>query len=201
MKTRERILASAIDQITDFGVRHFTVDDLARRVGLSRVTIYRHFPSKDEVVQAALMHELDAFLADVDAAVAPYETLQRRLVEGFVFAVTLLRRHRALQRLVATEPELILPLLTTRGGPIVATGRAFIVRYARGASDADRLDDVELAVLAEILTRLIMSLVLTPESVVSLRSETELRAYAERYIAAVVGTLVRSDGDIASSCS
>ncbi len=174
MKTRERILASAIDQITDFGVRRFTVDDLARRVGLSRVTIYRHFPSKDEVLQAALLQELRSFMADVDAAVARYDTREQRVVEGFVFSVSALRQHRALGRLLKTEPEIMLPLLTTNGGPVLATGREFIAKLAD--------DDV----LAETIARLVMSLVLTPASVTPLETEAELRTFATRYIAAMV---------------
>ncbi len=174
MKTRERILNSAIDQITDLGVRRFTVDDLARRVGLSRVTIYRHFPSKDEVLAAALLQELRGFMADVDTAVEQFATPEQRVVEGVVFAVSALRRHRALGRLLSTEPEIILPLLTTDGGPVLATGREFITRL------------VGDPVLAETIARLVLSLVLTPASVTPLDTEAQLRSFAERYVGAMV---------------
>jgi AcrR family transcriptional regulator len=176
MKTRDRILASAIEQITDFGVRHFTIDELARRVGLSRVTIYRHFPSKDEVLQAALLQELRDFRTDVDDAVAGYDGREQRIVEGFVFVVSSLRRHATLQRLLKTEPELILPLLTTQGGPVLATGRELM---------ATLTDD---EVLAETLARLALSMVLTPESVAPIDTRDELRDYARRCIGAIVGT-------------
>jgi AcrR family transcriptional regulator len=174
MKTRDRIIASAIDQISDFGVRRFTVDELARRVGLSRVTIYRHFPSKDEVLAAALLQELRGFMADVERAVAGYLTPEQQVVEGFVFAVSSLRRHAALGKLLSTEPEIMLPLLTTNGGPVLAIGRDFITTLT---------GDQELA---ETVARLIISLVLTPQSVLPLSTPDELRAYAERYVSAMV---------------
>jgi AcrR family transcriptional regulator len=180
VKTRDRIIASAIDQIGDFGVRHFTVDELARRVGLSRVTVYRHFPSKDEVLQAALLHELEQFMADIDAAAPRQGTPERRVVEGFVFAVDSLRHHEALARLLKTEPELILPLLTTNGSSVLATGRAY---FATLTGDE---------VLAETLVRLITSLVLTPESVAPLNTPAELRAYAERFVGPLVASLATS---------
>jgi hypothetical protein len=44
----------------------------------------------------------------------------------------------------------------------------------------------ELEVLSEILARMIMSFVLTPDSVVALETEAELRAYAERYVGSIV---------------
>ena len=112
----EKILAAAVNQAEEFGLRRFTIDDVARRVGVSRVTIYRYFPRKDQLVEAVLMRELRKFLRDIDEAVAPYGTLEERLVEGFVLALTSLREHRLLNRLLRTEPELLLPHLTLRAG-------------------------------------------------------------------------------------
>src|SRR5260221_633384 len=92
--TTERILAAAAEQAEDFGMRRFTVDDVARRVGVSRVTVYRYFPKKDALIEAVLLRELRRFLRDIDAATSGYDTLEERLVEGFVFALTFLRNHR-----------------------------------------------------------------------------------------------------------
>ena len=184
---RDRIIRTALDQVSDFGVRRFTVDELARRVGLSRVTIYRHFPSKHEVLEAALLHELRVFMTDVEAAVAPYETVEQRVVEGFIFSVAWLRAHGVLQRLLRTEPDLILPLLTTEGGPVLETGREFIASFARGGSHGDGvpLRSPQLDVLTDMLARLILSLVLTPDSVAPLETEAQLRDYAERYVGGI----------------
>ena len=131
-ETSARILTAAIQQIEDFGVRRFTIDDVARRLGISRVTIYRHFPKKSRLVEAALLHELHRFLADLDASVQSYETLEERLVEGFVSALTVLHNHRLLNRMLRTEPELMLPLLTVRGASVLAAGRELIANFARG---------------------------------------------------------------------
>ncbi|WP_249010610.1 TetR/AcrR family transcriptional regulator [Conexibacter sp. DBS9H8] len=198
-EARDRILATAIDQISDFGVRRFTVDELARRVGLSRVTIYRHFPSREGVLEAALLRELRGFMAEIDAAVRPCDGLEQRVVEGFVFTILRLREHAVLQRLLRTEPELILPLLTTGGGPVIETGREFIAAFARGGTAAPgamaALPEPELQVLSEILARMILSLVLTPDSVVPLASEAELRAYAQRYIGPIIRAFTGPDRD------
>ncbi len=123
-ETSERILSAAADQVEDFGLRRFTIDDVARRLGVSRVTIYRYFPKRDRLVEAVLLRELHRFLEQVGATVAPCPTLEEKLVEGVVFALGYLRRHRLLQRVLRTEPELILPALTTRAGPVLAAGRS-----------------------------------------------------------------------------
>ena len=184
---RERILASALDQIGDFGVRRFTVDELARRVGLSRVTIYRHFPSRGEVVGAALLHELRGFLTEIEGRVAGIENPEARLTEAFVQVICGLRRHAMLQRLVRTEPELLLPLLTTEGGPVLAIGREFLVGLVHGSDRPapEAAPDPELAALAEVTARLITSFILTRDSVIALGDEAQLRRFAARYVGAL----------------
>jgi AcrR family transcriptional regulator len=187
----ERILAAAIGQVEDFGVRRFTIGELARRVGVSRVTIYRYFPGKDRLIEAVLLHELRRFLRDIDAAVAPYETLEERLVEGFVFALTFLRRHRLLNRLLRTEPELLLPYLTVRADPVLTAAREFIAGFAHREAEQGRLplSDRDIEGVSELLARAVLSFVLTPESVLGLRTQAEIRRFAEHYLAPTLEAL------------
>ena len=187
----ERILAGAIEQIEDFGVRRFTVDDLARRLGVSRVTIYRRFAKKDRLLEAALLFELRRLLREIDAGVAGCETLEERLIEGFASSLLILRGHKLLNRLLSTEPELILPLLTVNGGPVIAASREFIASTARreGEQDGFDFDEEQLGVLSELLVRAILSFLLTPQSVVSLETPQDARRFARRYLAPVLGTM------------
>jgi len=181
----ERILNAAIEQVEDFGVRRFTIDDVARRVGLSRVTIYRYFPKKDRLLEAVMLHELRRFLRDIDAAVSGYDTLEERLVEGFVFALTFLRNHRLLNRLLRTEPELILPALTVNGERVLAASREFIAGFARREAQEGGLplQERDIEGVSELLARAVMSFVLTPESVLGLKSPADIRRFAEHYLA------------------
>ena len=190
-ETSERILEAAAGHAEDFGLRRFTIDDVARRVGVSRVTIYRYFPRKDRLIEAILLRELRRFLASVDAAVAPYETVEERLVEGFVFTLTFLRKHKLLNRLLRTEPELLLPHLTVKAGPVLDAGREFIAGFARHEADEGRLalTDEDVEGVSEMLARAVLSFVLTPESVLGLQTPEELRRFAEHYLAPVLHAL------------
>ena len=187
----ERILEAAIRQAEEFGVRRFTIGDVAQRVGVSRVTIYKYFPGKDRLIEAVLLHELRRFLRDVDAAVAPYDTLEERLVEGFVFGLTYLRRHRLLNRLLRTEPELLLPFLTVKAGPVLAASREFIAGFARREAEAGRLplSDEDIEGVSELLARAVLSFVLTPDSVLGLKTQPEIRRFAEHYLAPTLQAL------------
>ena len=189
--TSERILDEAVAQAEELGVRRLTIGDVAQRVGLSRVTVYKYFPGKDLLIQAVLQREMRRFLGDVDAAVARYDTLEERLVEGFVFALGWLRKHRLLNRLLRTDPELIVPNLTVGAGPVLAAGREFIAGFARREADEGRqpLSDEQIDGVSELLARAVLSFVLTPDSVIGVRTQAEIRAFAERYLAPTLHVL------------
>src|ERR1700736_5426904 len=51
---RERILATAYELFSRRGVRDVGVDEVIGRSGVAKATLYRHFPSKTELVLAFL---------------------------------------------------------------------------------------------------------------------------------------------------
>lgn len=59
-KTRDRILAAARDVFSEEGYSAFTMSEVERRVGLAVGTgsIYRHFPSREALLQAVLEEEI-----------------------------------------------------------------------------------------------------------------------------------------------
>ncbi len=48
------MLAAASELLLEEGVPGFTVDEVARRSGVAKTTIYRHFPTKNELIIAAI---------------------------------------------------------------------------------------------------------------------------------------------------
>ena len=67
--TRERILDAALDLFVDQGVRGTTISDVERAVGLAAGTgsFYRHFPSKEALLRAAVDREAGRCMAEVAA--------------------------------------------------------------------------------------------------------------------------------------
>jgi TetR/AcrR family transcriptional regulator, cholesterol catabolism regulator len=55
---KERILKVAIDLFWRYGVRSVTMDDIARELGISKKTIYQHFPDKDAIIVEVVKQEL-----------------------------------------------------------------------------------------------------------------------------------------------
>jgi AcrR family transcriptional regulator len=175
--TTERILAGALGQFEDFGIRRTTMEDVARRARVSRVTIYRRFPGKERLVEAVILGEAQRFFAELEQAVARLDSVEERIVEAFVHTLGAAREQRLLNRLLRTEPDTILPHLTIDGGPVLAAGTAFLARQMRLAGSRVPRREVEQA--AEVVSRLVLSYLLTP----ALDTPREARRFARRYIA------------------
>lgn len=176
--TAARIIDAARNQLELFGIQRTTMDDVARRAGVSRVTVYRHFENKDVLVDAVIMREVRRFLRELGEFADNFDDDEEQIVEAFGFIVTTLRNNRLVQRLLVGEPELFIPQLTTNAGPLIALARSMIVEYTK-----QRMPDVpeaDLAVAAEVGIRLTISLLLTPDSVVDLDDPEQLRAVSAR---------------------
>lgn len=152
--TRERILDAGIEAASIHGLGRLTVADVARRAEVSRVTLYKHFDSKDALLGAAVAREVEVMVAAATAA-ADGEDDARGALEAAIGAVLFLaREHPLLDRIVRTEPEALLPLLVADESPATlivrsAVERILLTRFA--------LADLALRRLADMVARLVIS--------------------------------------------
>jgi AcrR family transcriptional regulator len=82
--TRDRVLDAAEETLRRFGPGKSTVVDVARALGVSHGTVYRHFGSKAELLDAVLarwLHRMSPPLAAVAGADAPATERLRRWLE------------------------------------------------------------------------------------------------------------------------
>ena len=177
-----RIMDAALAEYLAHGLRRTSVDDVARAAGLGRATVYRRFATRDELVHAVLAREARRFFAEIAAATQDLSVLSERLIEGFVVGLRIARRQPLLNQLIKTEPDSALPLLTVRGGPLLVVLREFLVRQLVACADG-LPPGVCPQEEAEILVRLVMSLVLTPQTCLPLDDEVRVREFARRCLA------------------
>lgn len=183
-----RILDAALEQFSDFGFSRSTVEDVARRAGVARVTLYRRFAGKDALIEAVLMRECRRCLVALDEAVSTLPSIDQRIVEGFRFALEFAREHPLVGGLLRVEPQVVLPYLTVHAGPATAAVRGYLAMHLRRARDAGELtalDDVEP--IAELMVRVVVSFVVSPYSCIPLQSDADARAFAQRYLVPLVG--------------
>jgi AcrR family transcriptional regulator len=157
--TRTRILEAAFHAVSRFGLSRTTMEDVAREAGIARQSVYRYFASKDALVTELVYREEEAFIAGVRDAYAHHTELEPAIEEALVFCLRLARDHPLLDRLLETEPEVLLPYLTTRGAGMHERGVRVMEELLAGRPGI-RADLVHRA--ADIGSRLIVSYALTP---------------------------------------
>jgi AcrR family transcriptional regulator len=141
-----RLLDAARECVLAVGVRRTTVTDVARRAGVSRMTLYRRFPDL-EAILAALMTREFGRLVDQAAEQADGATARERVVATVVHGSRALAHDPLFMRLLDVDPELLLPYITRRLGGVqriaVAAGVA-----ALAVDDGSVRTDVSPEVLA-----------------------------------------------------
>jgi AcrR family transcriptional regulator len=154
----QRLLDAAVESATIHGITKLSMGDVARRAGLSRQTLYRYFPSKDALISAVVGSETTALIEQVVVAAVRVDDPRASLSAALETAFRLLRDHPLLDRLLRTEPESLLPLLTTEGSPAMVRVRSVVELLVAERSPAGVGDDpVALRRFADVLTRLIIS--------------------------------------------
>ncbi|MCW2495007.1 helix-turn-helix domain-containing protein [Jatrophihabitans sp.] len=177
------VLDAALSAFLDFGIRRTSMSEIARRAGISPATLYRRFAQKAEIVQAVGLREVRRFLDSVDTEVDPEASGEEQVVTLFVAFLGGLRRNKLLARLIATEPESVLPALTVQGAPVLGLGRDYLVGVIERLQRAGLAEEFDPLPLAEMLARVALSLALTPETVLPLRDDAKARDFARRHIA------------------
>ncbi|WP_399892649.1 TetR/AcrR family transcriptional regulator [Streptomyces sp. BBFR51] len=181
--TARRILDAALDQFTVFGLRRSSMDDVAKRAGVSRVTVYRRFQNKEKLVEQTLLRENSRFFQRLDAAVASLPTMEERVVEGFVVALRHTRAHPLFGGLLRLEPEVVLPHLTVNGGSSLSATVDYLTGHLRRAQRAEGRPDQDPRPVAELMVRVAVSFLLNPASCIEMEDEDQARAFARRYLA------------------
>ncbi|MBF6164997.1 TetR/AcrR family transcriptional regulator [Streptomyces gardneri] len=186
----EKLLESALSAFLDFGIKRTSMGEIARRAGISPATLYRRYESKNDLVEAVSVREAQRFVAAIEKQVHTVSGNDDQLVEIFVAFISAIAGNELLRRLLRTEPDLILPRLTTEAGPILAVGRDYLAEKLRELRDAGGTHDFDADLVAEIMARLALSLALTPDGLIPVSDRSAARDFARRTLLPMVGVQV-----------
>lgn len=184
----DALLDAARACVLAVGVRRTTVTDIARRAGVSRMTLYRRYPDVTSLIQALMTREFSAIIEDVNAiATAGSRSARERLVEGAVLGADRLTRNPLFLRIVDVDPELLLPYVTTRLGSFQhAVVGAFEAQVRDGVADGSILatDPAIVARSIELSLRGFVLQTLAEGAEAAREPElAELRRLLDRYLA------------------
>ncbi|MFB9434804.1 TetR/AcrR family transcriptional regulator [Streptomyces showdoensis] len=110
------VLDAARDCVLAVGVRRTTLTDVARRAGVSRMTLYRRWPDVRSLVGDLMTREWIAVAAGAMPPSDDDRPERERIVEGLVAGATAFRAHPLFHKILDVDPELLLPYILDRRG-------------------------------------------------------------------------------------
>jgi AcrR family transcriptional regulator len=110
---KDAYLDAARDCILDVGWRRTTLTEVARRAGVSRMTIYRTWADMPTLLGDLMTREWAGVVTEQVTNGGP---AIQRIADAIVGTVRQLRMNELFVRIVELDPELILPYLFTRRG-------------------------------------------------------------------------------------
>jgi AcrR family transcriptional regulator len=101
-RNREKVLSAARAVFSEHG-REAQIDDVARRAGVGVGTVYRHFPTKEALIEALMVASFEAIAREAEAALEvedPWEAFASVLWKG----AEIMSADRALSEVFASIP-------------------------------------------------------------------------------------------------
>lgn len=180
--TNQRILDSARSLYIEYGLRRTTMEDVAKRAGMGRATLYRRFSEKDQLFKAVIFRDLQRSLLIIEEAIKEMGSAVDALLESFVLFCRMTNGNELLQRLLKSEPDHVLPYLTTDFEVIMSFSRQYLAMQLERGQKPGHIRAGDPQVMAEMMLRLTQSLMLSPKGVINPAEESSLRSFAEDYL-------------------
>ncbi|MBY0389107.1 MAG: TetR/AcrR family transcriptional regulator [Mycobacterium pseudokansasii] len=176
------ILDTARTVFETYGLRRANIEDVATRAGVSRSTIYRRFPTKDELFERVVRREAELFFTTLDKATDGLDP-QQAVVEAFALGVRLIEDSPLYSRIAESEPELFGMFSRSHVFPIGQFADGIARTLRRCGAD---LPDADLANVADILLRVAVGIIMFPTDRLDTSDDAAVRDYAARYLVPIV---------------
>ncbi len=185
---RDVYLDAARDCILDVGWRRTTLTDVARRAGVSRMTIYRTWADMAALLGDLMTREWSELVEWPSTTRQPVQGPLSVLRADVVQLVQRLRANDLFMRIVELDPELILPYLFSRRGRAQEAVLARIAATIRQGQRVGAFRPGDAGILARTILLAAQGFVLSAQTMVdddvSLpQLDTELGHLVERVLA------------------
>ncbi|MCC5951833.1 MAG: TetR/AcrR family transcriptional regulator [Acidimicrobiia bacterium] len=162
-EARQRIVDAAEACVDRLGLAKATVEDVAGEARVSRATVYRYFSSRDELVLAVLLRELERTLdppvASLLEGLSSSDDVVDAVVASAVHLLAAVRSNEKLQLLLTSD---VGGVSATLAGASVALFEAYVGEVAPPLARAQEQGwlrtDVSAEDLAEWMLRILVSL-------------------------------------------
>jgi AcrR family transcriptional regulator len=184
--TNDRIMDATLEELAVTGLSELVVEDVARRAGVTRMTVYRRFGDRQRLIEATMARESARLLAAVAAADDPGAHPVDRIVRNLMTSLTVARRHPLVAHWLATDPGELLDAVLANDAAVLRAGAAFIAATIRAARPPGGAKGPDPDRAGDLLVRLYAALVLMPPPSVDLDDPRQVEALARDLIAPIL---------------
>jgi AcrR family transcriptional regulator len=163
-EARERVLRGAYECVARVGIAKTTVEAVTRASGLSRATIYRMFPGgRDELVRATVAWEMARFFGALGVELGEAPDFGTFLERALPLARHRVLEHEVLQKVLETEPERLMALITVEQHHVLTYLTAYLLPLLARDREAGLIRPAtDLETCAEYVARMSLSLIASP---------------------------------------
>jgi AcrR family transcriptional regulator len=189
--TDDRIMDATVAELAASGLSELAVEDVARRAGVSRMTVYRRFGDRRHLIEKTMARESARLLAAVAAADDPGADPVDRIVRALTTSLTTARRQPLVAHWLATNPGELLNAVLANDAAVLRAGASYIAATIRAASPRTRQQsrasrDPGPDRAGDLLVRLYAALVLMPPPSVDLDDPRQVESLARELIAPIL---------------
>jgi TetR/AcrR family transcriptional regulator, repressor for uid operon len=181
--TRAKLLDAAFDQFCRMGIQRSSMEEVARRAGLSRITIYRKFATKDDLVEQVILREFRRYFLQFLADISSAQTAAERVVFGFVSSLRSILGNPLIGGLIETEPSLLAGSIGADDGRMLVAVRQFVAEQLRSEQRAGNIAaELDTELTAEVMVRISNSFLTVPSQLIDVHDDDQLAAIARQYL-------------------
>lgn len=185
-ETAEKILQATRDLLLEFGLRRTSMDDIARRAGVGRATVFRKFADRSTLLGALFARETKRTIEAVDSIARQVEDPRQRVAAGFAALVETLSQHDLFNRLIKTDADQVIPVITTQSTQALQLGSAYIESQIEVFEQNSGMSCRNKPEVAEFLARFVISLTIASETVLPVDDRTKLHEFALDHIVPLI---------------
>lgn len=181
--TRTRLLDAAYDQFCRMGIQRSTMEEIAKRAKLSRITIYRKFDTKEALVDQVVLREFSRYFTRFIDDVADAPTVADRVTLGFVSSLKTIRTNPLVAGLIETDPTSFAGAIIGTDGEMLSAVQTFVAgQLRREQASGNVTAEIDVDLVAEMMVRITGSFLAFPSRIVDLDDDAALTMIAHRFL-------------------
>jgi AcrR family transcriptional regulator len=149
---KDCIILEAAKAFARFGFKKASIDDIAKRAGVAKGTVYLAAESKEDLFYQVLHREVREWVAECSRVLDPRRKADEQLVELVRASMQYLEKHALVRELLFGETAELLPTWAARFAELRTLGQANVIQVLRlGIKQKRFRDDLDVDTVASLL--------------------------------------------------